>query len=89
MFLFIKSSLLYLIIGILLIHWILFANNLNSLRISSLIEEISYINIAFLNILIIHLKDYEINLNAIKIIIHDNQIEVCQVNFDIFNQLIK
>ena len=68
---------------------ILSANDLNSLRISSSIEEISYINIIFLNILIIHLKDYEINLNAIKIIIHDNQIKTCQVNLNIFNQLMK
>ena len=48
------------------------ANNLNSLRISSSIEKIPYINIIIFNILIIHLKDYEIDLDIVKIIIHDN-----------------
>ena len=47
-------------------------NNSNSLRISSLIEEISYINITFLNILIIYLENYKIDLDIIKIIIYDN-----------------
>ena len=68
---------------------IFFVNDLNSLRISSSIEKISHINITFLNILIIHLENYEIDLDIIKIIIHDNQIEVYQVNLDIFNQLMK
>ena len=68
---------------------IFFTNDSNSLRIPSSIGEISRINIAFLNILIIHLENYEIDLDAIKTIIHDNQIEVYQVNLDIFNQLMK
>ena len=65
------------------------ANDLDSLRIPSPIGEISHINIALFNILIIHLEDYETDLDAIKTIIHDNQIEVCQANLDIFNQLMK
>ena len=76
-------------------HWnlidslILPANDLDPLRIPSPIGEISHINIAFFNILITHLEDYEIDLDAIKIIIHNNQIETCQVNLDIFNQLME
>ena len=68
---------------------ILSINDSDSMRIPSSIEEISHINIALLNILIIHLEDYEIDLDAIKIIIHDNQIKVYQINLDIFNQLMK
>src|SRR5438046_6068853 len=69
---------------------ILPVNDLNSLRIPSLtpqiprpVEEIPHINIAFLNILIIHLEDYETGLNAVKTIIHDNQIKAHQANLNI------
>ena len=39
--------------------------------------------------MIIHLEDYETGLNAVKTIIHDNQIKACQANLDIFNQLME
>ena len=73
-----------------LINSLIFSiNDSNSLRVLSSIEEISHINIIFLNILITHFEDYKTDLDTIKIIIHDNQIEIYQINLDIFNQLMK
>ena len=65
------------------------ANDSDSMRIPSLVGEIPHINIAFLNILITHLEDYETDLDAVKTIIHDNQIKAHQANLDIFNQLME
>ena len=65
------------------------ANDLDPLRIPSLVGEIPHINITLLNTLITHLEDYETGLNAVKTIIHDNQIKAHQANLDIFNQLME
>ena len=58
-------------------------------RIPSSVKEIPHINIILLNTLITHLEDYETGLNAVKTIIHDNQIKAHQANLDIFNQLME
>ena len=65
------------------------ANDLDPLRIPSPVGEIPHINIALLNTLITHLEGYETGLDAVKTIIHDNQIEAHQANLDIFNQLME
>ena len=65
------------------------ANDLDPLRIPSPVGEIPHINIALLNTLITCLEDYETGLDAVKTIIHDNQIKACQANLDIFNQLME
>src|SRR5947207_3933252 len=65
------------------------ANDPDPMRIPSPVGEIPHINIALLNILITRLEDYETGLDAVKTTIHDNQIEACQANLDIFNQLME
>lgn len=49
------------------------------------IEEIPHIDITLLNTLITCLEDYKTGLDAVKIIIHDNQIEARQANLNKFN----
>jgi len=53
-----------------------FINNLNFIRISNSIEKISHIDIIHFNILINCLEDCKIDLDAVKIIIYKNQIEI-------------
>src|SRR5947207_7406418 len=65
------------------------ANDLDPLRIPSLVREIPHINIALLNTLITRLEGHETGLDAVKTTIHDNQIKACQANLDIFNQLME